>query len=223
MTWAQLGSPEQDAPPEKQGPNSPNHLNKSLLIWAWRAQWAPAHCQVCSLIHQSWPAIHFFLDAYSASSYIQSLCFLSTFPRGVIVPLPSWGNSSQKAGPLVWPYFLHTKPFFTISQAYLQILSFFFPCTNVHHLNISRKPVFLCVSLSFCQTGGTEEPISKADAKVWFSSGPISQGQMPLPCTHCGAKRFFHLFKWNKNLNLRNCLLMSLFYIISNKSYFSHS
>lgn len=109
LTLAGLPSARCPSRAATQGPNSPNHLNKSLRIWAWSTQGAPVHCQVCSLIHQSWPVRCFFLDAHVNSSCIQSICFLSTFPGGVIFTLPSLGHSSQKAGPLVWSYFLNTE------------------------------------------------------------------------------------------------------------------
>lgn len=107
--------------PGQQGPCSPDYQNEPLL-WAWRIRGAPAHCQVCSLIHWSWTVTYFFLDIYSNSSHIQSICFLRTFSRGVIFILPSLGDRSQRAGPIVCPYFLNTKPFFKISQAHLHIL-----------------------------------------------------------------------------------------------------
>lgn len=96
-------NPTQLPGPGQQRPSSPDYLNEPFL-WAWRTRRAPAHCQVCSLIHWSWPAIYFLIPIPTPPVSSQS-AFWAPFQEGSLLHSHPEATGAREQVPLSGPIF----------------------------------------------------------------------------------------------------------------------
>lgn len=112
--------------------------------------------------------------------------FWAPISRGAILHFHPETAAVREQVPVSAPIFsmTHSLRFLKPTYAFWNSFSFY----KCHHLKIFRRQIFLYMSFCFCQTGGTEEPPSMVDAKVWWSSDAISREQCAYALHTVGSK-----------------------------------